>query len=163
MATCNVQTLLSNAACFECVSPGMWEILELQLLCEILNSSGMGSISVQSQTVPLDSTSTLYQVAHGLGMAPRLLRVVLACIAPDAASGYVAGQEIEITTLRDSNRVPYLGPTPYADTTNVYCSIPANPFVGNEGLYEITRASGVGVIPANPTSFNNFQMKFYYA
>jgi hypothetical protein len=40
MAQCNVQTLLKNAACFACLSPGEWEILELQLLCEIQNSSG---------------------------------------------------------------------------------------------------------------------------
>ena len=42
MATCNVQTLLANAACFECLSPGMWEIIELQLLCEILAVGGGG-------------------------------------------------------------------------------------------------------------------------
>jgi len=42
MATCNFQSLLANAACFNCLSPGQWEILELQLLCEILNAGGTG-------------------------------------------------------------------------------------------------------------------------
>ena len=36
MALCNVQTLLDDAACFACLSPGVQQILELQLLCEIL-------------------------------------------------------------------------------------------------------------------------------
>ena len=40
MANCDVQTLLNNAACFACLPPGTLSIVELQLLCEILNSSG---------------------------------------------------------------------------------------------------------------------------
>jgi len=42
MATCNYQSLLNNAACFNCLSPGEQDILELQLLCEILNAGGTG-------------------------------------------------------------------------------------------------------------------------
>ena len=42
MAQCNVQTLLSNAAAFANLPPGMWDAIELQLLCEILNAGGGG-------------------------------------------------------------------------------------------------------------------------
>ena len=37
MALCNVNTLMADAACFACQSSGVLQILELQLLCEILN------------------------------------------------------------------------------------------------------------------------------
>lgn len=42
MATCDPQALLDSAACFDCLSPGLKRVLELQLLCEILNSGGGG-------------------------------------------------------------------------------------------------------------------------
>jgi len=42
MAQCNIQTLLNNAACFANLPPGMWDVIELQLLCEILNAGGGG-------------------------------------------------------------------------------------------------------------------------
>ncbi len=42
MATCNVDSLLSQANCFACQSPGLWPILELQLLCNILSAGGGG-------------------------------------------------------------------------------------------------------------------------
>lgn len=47
MATCNVQTLLDNASCFACLPPGMWALLELQLLCEIaaVSSASGGAFS----------------------------------------------------------------------------------------------------------------------
>lgn len=61
MATCNVQTLIKNAACFACLSPGEWEVLELQLLCEILNagSSSVGSIQVLTTTDTNPNTATI--------------------------------------------------------------------------------------------------------
>lgn len=36
MAKCDVQTLIANAACFQCLTPGMWDLLIIQLYCEIL-------------------------------------------------------------------------------------------------------------------------------
>ncbi len=35
MAQCNVPQLLANARCFQCLTPGQWRLLTLQLLCEI--------------------------------------------------------------------------------------------------------------------------------
>ncbi len=40
MALCDVQTLMNSAACFACLPPGTQQIIELQLLCEILNAGG---------------------------------------------------------------------------------------------------------------------------
>jgi hypothetical protein len=38
MATCDINTLLANAQIFSGLTPGMWDAIELQLLCEIYNS-----------------------------------------------------------------------------------------------------------------------------
>lgn len=40
MARCDVQALLTEASCFECLPPGLWAVLELQLLCEIVAAGG---------------------------------------------------------------------------------------------------------------------------
>jgi len=44
-AQCDVQTLLDDAACFTCLSPGVLQILEVALLCQIFNSAGGGGLS----------------------------------------------------------------------------------------------------------------------
>lgn len=31
--SCDVQTLLDESSCFSCISPGFWDLMELQLLC----------------------------------------------------------------------------------------------------------------------------------
>jgi hypothetical protein len=68
MATCNVQTLLRNAACFGCLSPGEWDILELQLLCEILNaSSGGATIQVISSADLNPNTAAILPANQALG------------------------------------------------------------------------------------------------
>lgn len=45
MATCNVQALMDQAACFACLPAGIQQAIELQLLCEILNSAGGGGLN----------------------------------------------------------------------------------------------------------------------
>ncbi len=45
MATCSTSDLLADAACFTCLSTGVLQVLELQLLCEIsstLTGGGVG-------------------------------------------------------------------------------------------------------------------------
>ncbi len=34
---CDLQSLLSNGACFSCLSPGQWEDVRLALLCRKVN------------------------------------------------------------------------------------------------------------------------------
>ena len=43
MANCNINTLLANASCFNCLSEGELAVIELQLLCEILSAGGTGT------------------------------------------------------------------------------------------------------------------------
>lgn len=38
MATCNINELLDAGKCFACLTPGEMDIIELQLLCEILEA-----------------------------------------------------------------------------------------------------------------------------
>jgi len=47
MAQCNVNDLMRDASCFTCLSPGIWQVLELQLLCNILAAGGGGAGSIQ--------------------------------------------------------------------------------------------------------------------
>jgi len=44
---CDVTTLVSNASCFNCVSPGMWQLLRLAILCRISQGNTM-SCDVQT-------------------------------------------------------------------------------------------------------------------
>jgi len=47
MATCDTSTLLADAACFVCLPQGIQQILELQLLCELLQAAGGGGLGFQ--------------------------------------------------------------------------------------------------------------------
>lgn len=70
--------------------------------------TGLGPYYVSSTSVPPTNASppfnsynpsgTQFQIvfAHGLGVIPKYVRVVLACTANDTASGYTAGDEIDI-------------------------------------------------------------------
>ncbi len=49
MAACDVNSLARDASCFACQPPGVWPILELQLLCNILAAGGGGSGSALQQ------------------------------------------------------------------------------------------------------------------
>ena len=52
------------------------------------------------------SGSYSVSTAHGLGAIPQMVRVVLHCTAPDTATAYVAGDEIELSNItNNSNQV----------------------------------------------------------
>lgn len=64
MSKCNAQQLLQDGSCFLCVDSGIRQVLELQLLCEILNNgigggSGIGTVTSFSSgsLSPLFTTS----------------------------------------------------------------------------------------------------------
>jgi len=48
VATCDINTLLSDSACFSCLTPAQKQAVQLQLLCEIFNSESslMGTVDV---------------------------------------------------------------------------------------------------------------------
>jgi len=59
MATCDTASLFANSSCFTCLTLGQWQILELQLLCEILNAGGAGGAGILCGTGAPTSTPTV--------------------------------------------------------------------------------------------------------
>ncbi len=46
MAQCDVQSLMTEAKCFTCLSPGMWQALELALLCDLIEKiNNIGTVT----------------------------------------------------------------------------------------------------------------------
>lgn len=45
VATCDVQSLMNEAACFDCLDLRQLSVLQTQLLCEILQAGGAGGQS----------------------------------------------------------------------------------------------------------------------
>jgi len=162
---CDLDTILAQACTNKFLQlantdPKLSRAVILQLLCDIsAGGGGGGGFSIQSQTVPLDSLSRVYSIAHGLSVVPKYVRIVFLCVAPDANTGYVAGQEISQTAVQ-STFSPFPCPSYYDDSTTISAVNTAG-FVGNESSWEVNRSDGLGV--ASPSDFNNFQMKFYYA
>jgi hypothetical protein len=115
---------------------------------------------IQNQTVALDGSTLVYQAAHGLGHTPKFGRAVLVCITNDAGTAFVVGQEIDAFRFQFFNSSNFPSSVFYSDGTSVYLAVP-QAFVGNENHYLITRSTGSAQV--NPSSFNNFQLKFYYA
>lgn len=97
MAECNVQSLLNSSACFGCLSPGEWDILELQLLCEILNSNPpvkLNSFTQGNVTIP---NTNLASVSHGLGSRPNMFEVAMVCISTDGS--FQVGDSIPVSDV----------------------------------------------------------------
>jgi hypothetical protein len=160
MAQCNVQSLLSNAGCFNCLSPGEWDVLELQLLCEILNVGGGSGIALQTQTQSLDNISKVYTFAHSIVTNPRIVIPVLLCKSNDAGSQYQVGDEVALPGSLLANASGG-APTQVRTTVNFIFVAFTQALVGNEATWFIMPSLGGGVV--NPTSFNNFSLKIYYA
>ena len=160
--SCNLSTLLSQACANQFLQlantdPKAARAAILQLLCNI-STNGISS-GIQSQSVALDSTSTVYIVPHGLGRIPTIVRAVFVVTNLDVASGYGTPLELELPGSWFPNQSGGAQPQVYADSSNVYLSI-TQKFVGNEATwFVIPRVGGPAV---NPTSFNNFKLKFYF-
>lgn len=87
MATCNVQTLLNNAKCFACLSPGEWEILELQLLCEIMSGGGVGGQPFTTRiNSPIIAFNSIYTNTTGRVMLIRTNVSVAAGVGANPAN-----------------------------------------------------------------------------
>lgn len=87
MAICDVQTLLANAACFDCLSPGLKRVIELQLLCEILNSGGGGGTG----TVTSVSVATANGISGSVATATTTPVITLTLGAITPASVTISG------------------------------------------------------------------------
>lgn len=58
VADTSVQTLLSQANCFTCIPPGMWSLIELVLLTQIVNNGGGGGGGGGSAQLVLYTTTS---------------------------------------------------------------------------------------------------------
>lgn len=104
----------------------------------------------------LDENS--FSIPHGLGVVPKLWRVVIQCKAADTAAGYAVNDEITpeswISSL--SGEVSPLF-TLYADANYIYgtkrTTVVANQYVQKKGV--------VNNVRVNPTSLANFRYKAY--
>jgi len=113
-----------------------------------INSGTLGALTMASAT--LSET-----FAHGLGTTPRLIRVVARCTGADVASGYAAGDEIDINSWNDitGDDTGLFGV--YANATNIVV------------MRESNSAANVKVVPVGggthvaPTSLANFTPKVY--
>ena len=115
MANCDVQTLLNNAACFACLPPGTLSVVELQLLCEILNSTPAGGSAVVGSTnqtltfpfadfIPYSYTST----ATGLYLVNTLFEVASQFFGPTGQIDMILGYNDGL--LAQSVVLGFLGP-----------------------------------------------------
>src|SRR5690348_660855 len=74
MATCNVQSLMDDAPCFNALVPGQWQLVELVLLCRILQAlDPLASCNIQSL---LDDAACFNELMPG---QQRLAELVLLC------------------------------------------------------------------------------------
>lgn len=160
MAQCNVQSLLSNSQCFGCLSPGEWDIIELQLLCEILNAGGGSGLSLKTATMPLDNSTLVYSFRHGLPNVPVIVRAVFLCVSNDLNLHYSVGDEATCTDTLTFTVSTFPGCQIWSNITFINVSFPIA-LVGHENNYNIMGANGNNI--TSPVSFNNFSLKIYYA
>lgn len=73
---CDVNTLLSEGKCFQCLSPLQSQLVELQLLCQIYAASGKGSgtqvfrgTGSPEGSVSHDGAAIYYTTAGGVWVA----------------------------------------------------------------------------------------------
>lgn len=93
--------------------------------------------------------------AHGLGVKPRYVKTVLVCIALDAATGYVVGDEFPMMSASQTAANPVFGEI--VNATNIILTLEPTAV----GIWNIShKVTGARTIP---TSAANFQAKIYYA
>lgn len=160
---CDLKTLLSEACAnnflqLAATDPKTARAVMLQLLCNI--TSGGFSASILSQTKTLDSISSSYGFSQSLATTPKYLRAVLLCVNLDVGTGYSGGDELELQGSMISNSSGGASPQVSANSTNITVSL-SQPFVGHETGWLMVPKVGGGQV--NPSSFNNFQLKIYYA
>lgn len=99
----------------------------------------------------------MYTVAHGFGVVPRMMRAASRCVANDAATTLVIGQEFNIVTIWDANDA-ILGNLLFADSTNIYL---ATSSYYNGSNNTITIPNGGTPLLRTVSSFNNFRLVLY--
>lgn len=118
MATCDVQTLLTSAACFDCLSPGLKRALELQLLCEILNSGGGGGGSGTVTSVSVATANGFSGTVANPTTTPAIT-ILAGAITPDSVSISGAGGAgfVGFSAQASAPSAPASGIRVYADSS----------------------------------------------
>lgn len=66
MATCNVDQLMKDAACFACLSPHEMMTIQTQLLCELLQGGGGGTciVCLDDSEAPTEAATCPCSIAY---------------------------------------------------------------------------------------------------
>jgi hypothetical protein len=140
--------------------------------------NGLGAPYVSSTSIPPANATPPFQsfgayqivFAHGLGVIPKFVRVVLACITNDTATGYQVGDEIDaVAGLYSYNTstnaaASVLNITPVSIASNaadVLVSYNFNHSGSGLSLSVLLAIKAGGGAPVVPTSWNNFCVKCY--
>jgi hypothetical protein len=104
-------------------------------------------------------STTNIAIAHGLGATPGLLRVVAVTLTNDAGTGFVVGQEIDVSEfqLTTSSPTKVIG-CPFGwwvDSTNIWLNYYT---VGSTTII----VNGTATPGKSPTSMSNFGLKAYW-
>jgi hypothetical protein len=133
-----------NGSVWEKVTPS----LELTNGATISTTGVLGAINLGSATLTEN-------FAHGLSSAPRLVRAVVRCTANDAATGYVIGDEIDVSCWGEITGADEALFAVYANATNVVVSRVSNSAANAQVI------PAVGGNPVAPTALANFTPKVY--
>lgn len=79
MANCDLETVMTEAKCFSCLTPGMWQALELALLCDLIE---------KINTIVENSGQEVFPGHYG-GAAPTFVPELNRGMAPDLDAPFV--------------------------------------------------------------------------
>lgn len=111
-------------------------------------TNGIAIPTMYTSTNAIPSAGAQVTFTHGLGSTPDNNRVTLLCVADDAATGYVTGDEFQIESCYQNTPVPLFGI--YVNSTTVGVNRIAGTF------YMRVKTTGA---QATPTSEANFVVK----
>jgi len=153
---CDPQTLTTAAACIECgIPPGMQLPVLISLFCQIATNGVGPGTGFTSVLLPMNAQ--FWTANHGLSATPSVWECVIVCVAPDAATLYVAGDETKAVawTNADVGSQEFI---PGVNATSIFASAPESLFTNPASGLVVPKGGG---LPVTPTSFVNFRLKFY--
>jgi len=109
------------------------------------------SVFDSGQVAVPGSAGFVINTAHGLSAAPELVVCTFECVAPDANTGYVAGDILTLSSaINIGNMAVYYNATVVAVATQSF-------FTGNEASTTFLKEDGSGFSAIS--SFNNFRFR----
>jgi hypothetical protein len=159
---CNPTNLRNLSRCFSCFTPNQLREIQTYLDCQWFNNK----TPTPPPTPPLFNIFTTPLVTigtgmntfnHPLGVTPQIVRPVLVCTANDAASGYSAGDEIDIGMLTWSSFGGQSVIGVYVNSATV--SVQTNEF--RNGATWVVWNKGANNTASSVSSSANFAVKVY--